>query len=362
VVSAALACETLEAAQAFIEQLTRTLQVHRLEDDAVGTASVLLDVVLIERQVAALTGSSDHANTNGSTKNSAATANIGGGNAELSALWTATFEQFATSGALRLVATLLSSDALDHGSLLSVMQRAGDAGAGALIAELIAESDRTKRRALFDTIVVVRAGLPLLLRSLQHPMWYVVRNSAALLGAMRAPNVEPQLAMTLAHTDERVRLAATTALSRIGTTAAIGALGAAMRDRSAAVRHRAFRQLRKAQGTSINATVVGDALELERNADAQRELLDALLASTSPETVQRIVKLCSPSSRGVFSAELRITMFEALMRLRPAAAMPILRMAAEDRDPVVRARARELMATPVPTPTATPTPVAVATA
>jgi hypothetical protein len=53
-------------------------------------------------------------------------------------------------------------------------------------------------------------------------------------------------------------------------------------------------------------------------------------------------------------------MFEALMRLRPAAAMPILRMAAEDRDPVVRARARELMATPVPTPT--PTPVAVATA
>jgi HEAT repeat protein len=324
-VSAALAAETTEAALAVIEDLTRALQLHRVQDDALGTALLLHDVVLIERRVAVL----------------------GDGAAELSALWAITFDQFATPGALRLVATLLAGDAIERASLLAVMLRAGDIGAGALIAQLITETDRAKRRELYDAIVHVRAGLPLLLRSLQHPTWYVVRNAVSLLGAMHAPNVESQLAMTLAHSDERVRLAATSALSRLGTPAALAALGSAMRDKAAAVRHRAFRHLRKALGTGIGATVVADALELERHPATQRELLDALLASTSPETVQRLVRLCSPSSRGAFSAELRVSMFEALIHLRPAAAMPILRMAAEDRDPVVRSRARELMATPV---------------
>jgi|GEM_PF-1012505 len=324
-VTAALARETTEAALAIVEQLTGELQRSREQDDALGTALVLHDVLLIERRVAGLGPSA----------------------AELSALWARTFDQFATPAALRLVAGLLASDSIERASLLAVMQRAGDAGAGALIAQLIAETGLAKRRELYDAIVDVRAGLPVLLRSLQHPTWYVVRNAVSLLGAMRAPDVESQLAMTFAHADERVRLATTTALARIGTPGALASLGGAMRDRSSAVRHRAFRSLLKAQGTSISASGVADALEIERRPETQRELLDALLGSTSPETVQRLVRLCSPSSRGAFSAELRVSMIDALMRLRPAAAMPILRMAAEDRDPVVRSHARELMATPV---------------
>ncbi len=323
-VSAALACETTDAAAAFMEQLARDLQQHRVQGDAVETALLLHDIILIERRVAMLGDSA----------------------AELSVLWATTFDQFATHGALKLVATLLATGAISRTSLFAVLQRAGDVGAGALLAQLITEADRAKRRELYDAIVDVGAGLPLLLRSLQHPMWYVVRNAVSLLGAMGAPNVESQLAMTLAHADERVRLAATRALARLGTPAALASLGAAMRDKSATVRHRAFRHLRKAQGAGISATVLADALEIERTPDTQRELLEALIASTSPDVVQRLVRLASPSTRGSFSAELRVSIVEALMRLRPAAAMPILRMAAEDRDPIVRSRARELMATP----------------
>lgn len=324
-VSAALACATVDDAYTFSDGLVEQMQLHAYQGEAVKVAYLLLDVLRAERDCALLGEASD----------------------DLRAVWTATFDQLVSTSTLSLVAQLLQSSEIARDEVLEVLQRAGDAGAGALIARLIAETGRLERRALFDAIVEMHLGTPLLLRSLSHPMWYVVRNAASLLGAMKAPDVEAALAHVLIHSDERVRLAATTALSRIATPAACAALAGAMKDKSATVRHRAFRNLRKIAGKNINAAAVGDALELERNDDMQHEMLRALVSSNSPDAVQRLVKLCSPSARGVYSSDVRIAMLEALVRLRPSAAMPLLRMAGEDRDFAVRTRARELMTKPV---------------
>ncbi len=324
-VSSALACATPADAITFAQGLTEQLQSHALEKDVVQCTHLLLDLLRMEHHTAALGESAE----------------------EIGAVWSATFDQLASASILQLVAQLLPSSDMPRADVLAVLQRAGDSGAGALIARLIGESGRVERRALFDAIVEMGAGLPLLLRSLGHPTWYVVRNAASLLGAMKATGAEAGLVQTLGHADERVRLATTTALARIATPAACAGLNAALRDRAATVRHRAFRALLTLGGSAINAAALGDALELERNAGMQRELLAALVATRSTDAVQRMVKLCSPSSRGAFPAELRVSMLEALLQLRPTTAMPLLRMAAEDRDPAVRRRARELVAKPV---------------
>lgn len=324
-VSAALACHTVDNAYTFADGIVEQVQQHVRSGDAKKVAYLLLDVLRAERDCALLGEASD----------------------DLRAVWTATFDQLASASTLGLVAQLLQSPEITRDEVLEVLQRAGDAGAGALIARLIAETGRLERRALLDAIVEMHLGTPLLLRSLSHPTWYVVRNAASILGSMKAPDVEVPLAHVLIHSDERVRLAAITALSRIGTPAACAALAGAMRDRSSTVRHRAFRNLRKLAGKDINAAAVGDALEVERNTDMQHEMLRALVSSTSPDAVQRLVKLCSPSARGAYSSDLRIAMLEALVRLRPSAAMPLVRMASEDRDVAVRNRARQLMTKPM---------------
>ncbi len=331
-VSAALACATADDAITFAEGLTEQLQLYAFDMDAVRCTHVLLDLLRMEHHTAAL----------------------GEGANDIRQVWTATFDQLASASILQLVAQLLPGGKMPRADVLAVLQRAGDAGAGALIARLIGETGRVQRRALFDAIVEMRAGLPVLLRSLTHPTWYVVRNAASLLGAMHASGAEVGLAQTLGHADERVRVAATTALARIATPSACAALNGAMRDRSAAVRHRAFRALMALGGTSLDATALGDALELERNVEKQRELLAALLTTGSNDAVQRLVKLCSPSARGTYPANLRVSMLEALLQLRPATAMPLLRMAAADRDLVVRTRARELMVKPSATPAPVP--------
>ena len=320
-VSAALACSTVDDAYAFADGIVEQLQSHAHHGDAVKVAQLLLDLLRAERDCALLGEASD----------------------DLRAVWSASFEQLASNATLSLIAKLLQSTEIARDEVLEVLQRAGDAGAGALIARLIAETGRRERRILFDAIVEMQRGTPLLLRSLSHPTWYVVRNAASLLGAMKAVDAVQALGIVLGHPDERVRLAVTTALARIASPAATAALNGALRDRSAAVRHRGFRHLQKLKGNDINACAVGDAMELERNADTQRELLAALVSSTSPEAIPRLVMLCSPSARAAFSGTMRMELLDALTQLRPKAAMPFLRMATEDRDQTVRARAVELI-------------------
>ena len=89
--------------------------------------------------------------------------------------------------------------------------------------------------------------------------------------------------------------------------------------------------------------MISEALDLERDADVQLEIVASLRAMGTPHAVQQLVRLCSPSGSAYKSAEFQRAALEALTALRPTAAAPMLRVRCHDRDPDVRAHAAALL-------------------
>lgn len=255
--------------------------------------------------------------------------------------WSAAFEEAASSAALKLIAVALPNAGDDRHALLALLKRASTAGANTLITALMAADKIETRRAYFDAVIELRAGVPLLVDMLRHPQWYAVRNAALLLGEMRATEADAPLAELLSHTDERVRIAASTALSQIYTPAARVALQQALRDESAEVRRRALRGFSGEQG-GISSAALLRALEKEADPEVQVEILAAMGRVRSPDAVQKLIRLCSPTARSS-SGSFRIAAAEALTTARGQAAVPFLRAMLEDRDPHVRTTARALI-------------------
>ena len=256
-------------------------------------------------------------------------------------LWTAAFEEAASTQALKVVAAALPNAGDDRGPMLALLKRAGTAGANTLITLLMAADSIEIRRAYFDAVIELRAGVPLLIDMLRHPQWYAVRNAALLLGEMRATEADAPLADLLSHTDERVRIAASTALSQIYTPAARTALQQALRDESAEVRRRALRGFSGEQGGMSSAALVR-ALDKENDPEVQVEILAAMGRVRSPDAVQKLIRLCSPTAKSS-SGSFRIAAAEALTTARGQAAVPFLRAMLDDRDPHVRTTARALI-------------------
>jgi len=123
--------------------------------------------------------------------------------------------------------------------LIAVLARAGEDGADALIEQIAAVSGQSDRRAYFDALVQLQAGLPTLVHMLGDARWFVARNAAELLGEMQAKEAEPKLTELLRHEDDRVRRAATGALMRLGTSRAMQAIQDALKDGAPAMRMQA---------------------------------------------------------------------------------------------------------------------------
>ena len=124
---------------------------------------------------------------------------------------------------LKLTAQLLPA-ARQRASLLSVLARMEDLGAEALFAHLVASQSMNERRAYFDAIVELGAGAPMLMEALSDAQWYVARNAAELLGAMRVEG-----AAICTGVDAAQRRRATSGRGRLGAgphANAGGALGA----------------------------------------------------------------------------------------------------------------------------------------
>jgi HEAT repeat protein len=257
------------------------------------------------------------------------------------ACWTEAFDEAVTPAALRLVALALPNAGDDRNALLALLRRAGAAGANAVITQLMASEQVESRRAYFDAVVELQAGVPLLIDMLRHPQWYVVRNCALLLGEMRATDAVPMLGQMLSHEDHRVRIAVSTALAQIDTPAARSSLQQALRDESSEVRRRALRGFSGELGGASSAALVR-ALDKEEDPEVQVEILAAMGRIRSPDAVQKLIRLCSPMA-GTSSGSFRIAAAEALTTARGQAAVPFLRAMLEDRDPNVRTTARALI-------------------
>ena len=109
--------------------------------------------------------------------------------------------------ALRLTAQLIPS-ARRRESLIAVLSQAGEDGAEALFAHLVASQDMHERRAYFDAMVALGSGISMLMQALDDEQWYVARNAAETVDAalLRLREIVRLDLGTVTLREERVRL------------------------------------------------------------------------------------------------------------------------------------------------------------
>lgn len=258
-------------------------------------------------------------------------------------VWTSAFDKAATDSSLQLAASLLPEAGTETDVLRGMLKRAADSGAEALIALLPAANSLAKRRLYFDAIVDLGKGIPALIDALNSPQWFVIRNAALLLGEMKATEAERPLGRLLAHLDERVRIAAMSALVQMGTPASRTLVQSVIDDASSEMRRRAAGAFGFEKAGSVSASPLLRALTVEQNLEVQVEILYALGRVASADAVQKLIRLCSDSGAANKPASYRIAAIEALTVARRSASLSILRTMSNDSDPSVRATARNLI-------------------
>lgn len=259
------------------------------------------------------------------------------GSGERAALAAVALEELATPAIIRQFAQALPLRT-DRAPLLLVLRRSGDVGAHALIAHLMAAETLEERRAYFDSIVALRAGIPRLVDALGHSQWYIVRNAAALLGEMRVTEADEALTPLLVHPHERVREAAAAALARLGTDVSRAALA----ESAGGV----LEAMKPGTGDISDDTMVSPSartLESEPDNDVRLGIIAALGRLATPAAVQRLIRVCTTSA-GDTATSLRVAALEALAASRGGASVPVLRELTRDEHPEVRDAARRLIA------------------
>ena len=195
----------------------------------------------------------------------------------------------------------------DRPALLALFARAGDVGVRALQDGLMSASDPLSRRVYFDAIVSLDMGGSLLLEALRDPRWFVVRNTAALIGEMNIADADRELITLLGSDDERIRIAAARALIRIRTPKALSALHGAIDDANVEVRRlsaTSYTIVSAIAGAARPAAIpLAAALDREQDEDVALEMMAALGRLGSADAVQRLMRIAqSPSLDGSNSA------------------------------------------------------------
>lgn len=262
----------------------------------------------------------------------------------VAAKWRSGFTMLVIPPALTLLSGLVVSNEFPHDEIIRIIRRAGNPAVSALMTQLTASTSVYHRRLFFNAIVDAGTGTTVLSAHLGHPAWYVVRNAACLLGAMRALDAEPALIRCLEHADERVRVSVATALLQLETLSGRRALEKVYDDESDQVRRHVLDGLLRDDGVSTSAAILGEALDLERDPDVQLDVVRTLRSMGTPHAVRQLVRLCSPSGSRNKTTRFKQAALEALWALRPTAAAPILRLRAHDRDPEIRDHALTLLA------------------
>ncbi|WP_411281102.1 HEAT repeat domain-containing protein [Gemmatimonas sp.] len=254
------------------------------------------------------------------------------------------FDALASIDALRVVVRLIpmGEPATAVGDpLRDLLARAGELAVQALFAQLSAAPTAGERRAVFDVIVAVGVRSAQFVTSLRHPQWYVVRNAAALLGALRVTDATEALVQTLMHSDSRVRMAVVDALGCLGTELAQQALLLALSDATSEVRRTALHALEHCEAR-IPATILVAALDRENKPEVQMDLICAMYASTEKETHQGLVRFCARTLAHGGPVDPAIAALEVLARHRPTSLGTFLKHLEDLDDERVRAHVERL--------------------
>ncbi|HET7458870.1 MAG TPA: HEAT repeat domain-containing protein [Gemmatimonadaceae bacterium] len=245
---------------------------------------------------------------------------------------------------LRPVAQMVATRPARADDYVATLARAGEDGADALIEQLTNASSLGERRAYFDALVRLNAGVSALVHMLGDARWYVVRNAADLLGEMKATEADVPLGELLKHDDERVRRAAVSALGKLGTAKSATTLQHALRDSAPGVRTQAAAGLaahaaggNAAAGKTATAAL-GDAFDAELDGEVQLALLAALGRVGTADAVQRLMKVAEPEGR-LFKKKapaLRVAAVHGLGEARTPAALNALSELLTDKEKEVR--------------------------
>ncbi len=238
--------------------------------------------------------------------------------------------------------------------LLTLFARAGEIAVEILVNQLMRVQDATARRAYFDSIVSLDLGATLLFELVRDPRWFVVRNAVALLGEMGVEHADIAMLPLVAHEDDRIRIAVSRSLLRLGTAKALAGLHGLIDDRNAEVRRIA------AAAYGLTSTASGSvrppaarlamALERETDEDVALEMLASLGRLGSADAIQRLLRIALPPQQPQDGTErpaprdsyLRVAAIESLIRARGQAVVPALESLKNDPDPDVAAAAQRL--------------------
>ena len=257
----------------------------------------------------------------------------------LRAAYTMALRRLSRPSMLRIVARMFAHrPGQQEEEYAAVLTRAGEDGAEALIEELAEATSLADRRAYFNALVRLKAGVPALVHMLGDARWYVVRNAADLIGELKAAEADVALCEVLRHDDERVRRAATAALGKLGTPRAVQGLQQALRDAAPPVRTQAAVGLGTQKGKSAAGASLAEALESETDAEVALSILAALGRVGTPDAVQRLIRVAQPDGR-LFKkkpvAE-RVAAVHALGEARTPAALDALSSLLTDKEKEVR--------------------------
>jgi HEAT repeat protein len=259
------------------------------------------------------------------------------GNAELKHEFKLTLTRVGQPGFFRALAGSMSRVAEQRVKYITVFGRYGDEAVEALIEQLAYAELAKERRILFDAIVQLRRGVPMLVQMLDDKRWYVARNAAELLGEMCATEGEAGLVRALRHDDHRVRRSAAAALAKMGSRGAVSALRAAMLDASPNVRMQATIAVATRKDPNSTPLFIR-ALSDEKDPEVQRALLSALGKLGSTDAVKRLISDAEPDGRFFRrkATPIRVAAVQALAEAGTPEALAALEHLTKDRSRGVR--------------------------
>jgi HEAT repeat protein len=238
---------------------------------------------------------------------------------------------------MRAVATQIPHAAERRDELIAVLARAGEEGADAVVEQLAAVAAQSDRRAYFDVLLQLHAGIPTLIHMLGDQRWFAARNAADLLGELQAREAEQPLTELLRHEDDRVRRSATGALMRLGTPKAMQAIQEALKSDAPQMRMQAAAALVTRKDVRTAATLIR-ALDEEKDEEVQAAFLFALGKLGTTDAVQRLLEAVKVE-KGLFKKKptaFRVAAVQGLAEARTKEAMDALRELALDRDEDIR--------------------------
>ena len=118
-------------------------------------------------------------------------------------------------------------DAAD--TVLSILARFAPVTTPIILDHLLSETERSRRRILMRMITGLGAeSVPVLVDKLTHPKWYFVRNLCTALGDIGDRRAIPGLLKLIAHEDWRVRREAIVALGKLRSREIVSVLGSVL--------------------------------------------------------------------------------------------------------------------------------------